>query len=64
MNMTFEQIYNQMAWTRNPEKVEVKGEVIAVTTKPHTDLWQRTRIPISGNGHTTTSAMTMRLSCR
>ena len=40
--MTFEQIYNQMAWTRNPEKVEVKGEVIAFTTKPHTDLWQRT----------------------
>ena len=31
-----------MAWTRNPEKVEVKGEVIAFTTKPHTDLWQRT----------------------
>ena len=31
-----------MVWTRNPEKVEVKGEVIAVTTKPHTDLWQRT----------------------
>ena len=42
MNMTFEQIYNQMAWTRKPEKVEAKGGVIAVTTKPHTDLWQRT----------------------
>ncbi len=42
MDMTFEQIYNQMVWTRNPEKVEVKGEVIVVTTKPHTDLWQRT----------------------
>jgi len=40
--MTFEQIYNQMAWTRKPEKVEAKGGVIAVTTKPHTDLWQRT----------------------
>ena len=29
MNMTFEQIYNQMAWTRQPEKVEAKGGVIA-----------------------------------
>ena len=42
MNMTFEQIYNQMQWTRQPEKVEAKGGVIAVTTQPHTDLWQRT----------------------
>lgn len=42
MNMTFEQIYNQMQWTRQPEKVEAKDGVIAITTKPHTDLWQRT----------------------
>ncbi len=40
--MTFEQIYNQMQWTREPERVEVKDGVIAITTKPHTDLWQRT----------------------
>ncbi len=40
--MTIEQIYNQMQWTREPEKVEAKDGVIAITTKPHTDLWQRT----------------------
>jgi len=33
MNMTFEQIYNQMAWTRKPEKVEAKGGVIAGNAK-------------------------------
>ena len=31
-----------MAWTRKPEKEEAKGCAIAVTTTPHTDLWQRT----------------------
>ena len=31
-----------MEWTRKPEKVEAKDGVIAIITKPHTDLWQRT----------------------
>ena len=29
-------------WTREPAECEIKGDTIAVTTKPHTDLWQRT----------------------
>ena len=31
-----------MQWTREPERVEMKDGVISITTKPHTDLWQRT----------------------
>lgn len=30
------------SWTRQPMAWEEKGGVIAVTTLPHTDLWQRT----------------------
>ena len=33
---------NRMEWTREPERFEVDGETIHITTKPHTDLWQRT----------------------
>ena len=40
--MTFEQIYNQMQWTREPERVEMKDGVIAITTKPHTGLCSQT----------------------
>ena len=29
-------------WTREPAECEIKGDTIVVTTKPHTDLWQRT----------------------
>lgn len=32
----------RFAWTREPEAFELKDGVIAITTKPHTDLWQRT----------------------
>ena len=34
--------FNQFAWTRTPAKCIVNEEEIRVTTKPHTDLWQRT----------------------
>ena len=33
---------NRMEWTLEPERFEVNGETIHITTKPHTDLWQRT----------------------
>ena len=29
-------------WTREPANCEINGDTIRVTTKPHTDLWQRT----------------------
>ncbi len=29
-------------WTREPLACRVDGDTIAITTKPHTDLWQRT----------------------
>ena len=29
-------------WTREPEKYEIKQDIIEIITKPHTDLWQRT----------------------
>ncbi len=29
-------------WTREPAGYEIKGDTIAITTAPHTDLWQRT----------------------
>ncbi len=29
-------------WTREPAACRVSGETLAVMTKPHTDLWQRT----------------------
>ena len=31
-----------LAWTREPAGFEVIGDTIAITTAPHTDLWQRT----------------------
>ena len=31
-----------LQWTREPKGFEVKGDTIAITTAPHTDLWQRT----------------------
>ena len=33
---------NALQWTREPKAFEVKGDTIAITTAPHTDLWQRT----------------------
>jgi len=33
---------NVMEWTREPAACEIKGDTIAITTAPHTDLWQRT----------------------
>ena len=32
----------QLEWTREPEGFDMSGETIRITTKPHTDLWQRT----------------------
>ena len=32
----------QLQWTREPAACEIKDGVIAITTAPHTDLWQRT----------------------
>lgn len=29
-------------WTREPASFSVKGDTLAITTAPHTDLWQRT----------------------
>lgn len=29
-------------WTRKPESFEVNQDTVEITTKPHTDLWQRT----------------------
>ncbi len=31
-----------LRWTREPQAFEVKDGVVAITTGPHTDLWQRT----------------------
>ena len=33
---------SKLQWTREPKAFEVKGDTIAITTAPHTDLWQRT----------------------
>ena len=32
----------KFAWTREPEDYSIMGGVVEVTTKPGTDLWQRT----------------------
>ena len=32
----------KFTWTREPKEYTVNGDAIEVTTKPHTDLWQRT----------------------
>ena len=33
---------DNLHWTREPQAFEVKDDAIAITTAPHTDLWQRT----------------------
>lgn len=33
---------NAMHWTREPLSWEINDDTIRITTKPHTDLWQRT----------------------
>ena len=33
---------NDLQWTRDPASFAIKGDTLAVTTAPHTDLWQRT----------------------
>ncbi len=33
---------NKLEWTRLPESYSISEEKIEITTKPHTDLWQRT----------------------
>ena len=33
---------SKLKWTREPEKWTVTEDKIEITTKPHTDLWQRT----------------------
>ena len=33
---------NTLQWTREPRGFELKDDTIAITTAPHTDLWQRT----------------------
>ncbi len=32
----------KLQWTREPENYRITPEKIEITTKPHTDLWQRT----------------------
>lgn len=31
-----------LEWIREPEKYEITGDRVEITTEPHTDLWQRT----------------------
>ena len=33
---------NDFRWTRQPEACSVSSDRIEITTRPHTDLWQRT----------------------
>ena len=33
---------NDFTWTREPESFKVEADRVEITTKPHTDLWQRT----------------------
>lgn len=33
---------NNFKWLREPESFRIKNDLIEITTKPHTDLWQRT----------------------
>ena len=33
---------SSLQWIRQPAGYEIKGDTIAITTAPHTDLWQRT----------------------
>ena len=34
--------FSEMKWTREPESCRIEADRIEITTKPHTDLWQRT----------------------
>lgn len=34
--------HNALRWTREPLSWEISDDTIRITTKPHTDLWQRT----------------------
>lgn len=34
--------HNALHWTREPLNWEINDDTIRITTKPHTDLWQRT----------------------
>ena len=34
--------WNDFTWTRHPKEYKIEGDRIAITTQPHTDLWQRT----------------------
>ena len=34
--------FSEFQWTREPASFSVKGDTLAITTAPHTDLWQRT----------------------
>ena len=34
--------HNALHWTREPLNWEISDDTIRITTKPHTDLWQRT----------------------
>ena len=33
---------SQFRWTREPQRWEIAGGTVRITTQPHTDLWQRT----------------------
>jgi len=33
---------SKLQWTREPADCKITGDTIAITTAPHTDLWQRT----------------------
>ncbi len=33
---------SKLIWTREPANYEIDQDKIEITTKPHTDLWQRT----------------------
>ena len=32
----------EFVWTREPEHYVIDGDILRITTSPHTDLWQRT----------------------
>ena len=34
--------FNNYHWTREPAGFSISGDTLAITTAPHTDLWQRT----------------------
>lgn len=34
--------HENLIWTREPSDYSIQSDRIEITTKPHTDLWQRT----------------------